>query len=53
MKNYQMTTVVNYIDILDSESSSKDKNIKSCVEKYLYRIKKSNINANILDQLLA
>lgn len=53
MKNYQMTTVVKYIDILDNELSNKERHIKNSVEKYLHRIRKASTNANILDKLLA
>jgi hypothetical protein len=53
MKNYQMTTVNKYVELLDKSLTQKEKTIKSAVEKYLYRTKKARANAELLENLLA
>ncbi|MBO6257596.1 hypothetical protein J6N69_06130 [bacterium] len=53
MKNYQLTTVNKYIELLDNNVSSEESNIIDAVEKYLYKAKKARANAEILDFLLA
>lgn len=50
--NYQMTTVVKYLELLDKEDSSDEKVIKASVEKYLHR-NKAKKNASVLSELLA
>jgi len=53
MKNYQMTTVNKYIELLDNSLTQKEKTIKSAIEKYLYRIKKARANAQLLENLIS
>ena len=53
MKNYQMTTVNKYVELLDKNLTQKEKTIKSAVERYLYRTKKARANAELLENLLA
>ncbi len=53
MKNYQMITVNKYVELLDNSLTQKEKTIKSAVERYLYRVKKSRANAELLEDLLA
>ncbi len=53
MKNYQMTTVNSYVELLDKELSQKDKSIKEAVNSYLHRAEKARNNAQLLEKLLA
>ena len=53
MKNYQLTTVSKYIELLDSNLTPSEKAIKKAVDKYLYKAQKARNNAKILDYLLA
>lgn len=53
MKNYQMTTVSKYVELLDKELNKKEKIIKASIDKYLHRARKARVNADILDELLA
>ena len=53
MKNYQLTTVNKYIELLDSDLTESEKAIKKTIDKYLYKAqKKARANAKILDYLL-
>lgn len=52
MKNYQMTTVNSYIELLDNELTNKEKTIKASIEKYLHRTRKARSNAKLLENLL-
>lgn len=53
MKNYQLTTVNKYIELLDSDLTESEKAIKKAIDKYLYKAQKARANAKILDYLLA
>lgn len=58
MKNtdYQMTTVCEYVKMLDNDVKYLDndaKEIRSNVEKYLLNIRRAQTNAKILESLLA
>ena len=56
MKDYQMTTVCKYVELLDEEMSPKSKQIKYAAEQYLAKMRqrrKANSNANLLELLLA
>jgi len=57
MKNtdYQMTTVCEYVQMLDNEKylDKNAKEIKANVEKYLLNIRRAQTNAKILESLLA
>ena len=50
---YQMTTVYNYLGLLDNEQNVNDKKISALAEKYLLKSRKNNANALLLEQLLA
>jgi hypothetical protein len=50
---YQMTTVYKYAQLLENDLSTKEKSIKSAVEKYLSKARKANVNADLLEELLA
>jgi len=55
-KDYQMTTVCNYVKLLDEELSPKSKQIEYAAEQYLAKMRqsrKANSNANLLELLLA
>ncbi len=55
-KDYQMTTVCKYVELLDEEMSPKSKQIKYAAEQYLAKMRqsrKANSNANLLELLLA
>lgn len=55
-KNYQMVTVQDYVNMLDSEVKYVDTDaleIKNRVEKYLLKVRKANTNAKLLETLLA
>ena len=54
MKNnsYEMTTVYNYIKLLD-KSSKEEQKIKAAVEKHMLQMRRANTNAKVLEQLLA
>ncbi len=52
MKNYQLTTVNKYIELLDSDLTESEKTIKKAIDKYLYKAQKARANAKILDYLL-
>lgn len=55
MKNnkYEMTTVYNYIKLLDQGLDEKESQIRSAVEKYMQKVHTANKNAELLEQLLA
>lgn len=50
---YQMTTVYKYAQLLEGDATTKETSIKSAVEKYLTKARKANVNANLLEELLA
>ena len=50
---YQMTTVYKFAQLLENDISAKEKSIKTAVEKYLSNARKANINADLLEELLA
>lgn len=50
---YQMTTVYKYAQLLENDLTSKEKSVKAAVEKYLSKARKANINADLLEELLA
>jgi len=55
MKNYQMITVKEYVDMLDSEVKYIDtdaKELRKSLEKYLLAAKRAATNAKILEALL-
>jgi hypothetical protein len=52
-KDYQMTTVLKYVEILDEDLSFKEKKIRDSVLRYITRMKKSDANAVFLEKLLA
>lgn len=52
-KDYQMTTVYNYLKILDEDSAEKEKTVSLAAERYLLKARKNNANAQILEKLLA
>ena len=52
-KEYQMTTVLKYVEILDEDLSFKEKKIRDSVLSYIKRMKKSDANAVFLEKLLA
>lgn len=55
MKKYQMITVKEYIDMLDSEVKYIDtdaQELKARLEKYLIGIRRAATNAKILEALL-
>ena len=55
MKNYQMITVKEYVDMLDSEVKYLDtdaKELRKSLEKYLLAAKRAATNAKILEALL-
>ena len=51
-KDYQMTTVYNYLKLLDKEVDEQSK-VGKAAEKYLLQARKNKNNAEILEQLLA
>lgn len=51
-KDYQMTTVYKYIEMLDNELSPEEKKVRKSAEKYLLQNRKNNVNAIILEQML-
>ena len=51
--NYQTTTVYKYAQLLENDSSSKEASVKKAVEKYLSKAHKANVNAYLLEELLA
>ena len=51
-KDYQMTTVLKYVEILDEDLSFKEKKIRDSVLRYITRMKKSDANAVFLEKLL-
>ena len=51
--SYEMTTVYNYVQLLDNGLSEKEEKIKSSVEKYLFDLNRAKENALLLEQLLA
>ena len=56
MKNYQMITVKEYVDMLDHEVTYLDteaKELRSSLEKYLLATRRAATNAKILEVLLA
>lgn len=55
MKNnsYEMTTVYNYIKLLDNGLEEKEQKIKAAVEKHMLQMRRANTNAKVLEQLLA
>ncbi len=52
-KDYQMTTVYNYLELLDNDLNEKEKSVSMAAEKYLLKARKNNANAEILEKLLA
>ena len=50
--NYEMTTVCNYVKLLDSGLSAKEEKIKAAVEKHMLLARRANTNAKVLEQLL-
>lgn len=56
MKNYQMITVKEYVDMLDKEVTYLDadaKELRSNLEKYLLASRRAATNAKTLEALLA
>ncbi len=56
MKNYQMVTVKEYLDMIDNEVTYLDadaKELRSSLEKYLLSARRAATNAKILEALLA
>lgn len=56
MKNYEMITVKDYVDMLDNEVTYLDteaKELRSSLEKYLIATRRAATNAKILETLLA
>ncbi len=51
--NYKMTTVLQYAQLLENDLSDKEQSIKYAVERYLYKSRRANTNAQILEKLLA
>ena len=51
--NYEMTTVYNYVRLLDNGLSEKEEKLRSSVERYLYDLNRARENALLLEQLLA
>ena len=51
--NYEMTTVYNYVQLLDNGLSKEKEEIRASVERYLFDLNKANENALLLEQLLA
>jgi len=52
-KSYEMTTVYNYVQLLDNGLSEKEEKLRSSVERYLYDLNRARENALLLEQLLA
>ena len=51
--NYEMTTVYNYVELLDNGLNEKEEKIRQAVEKHLLQTRRANTNAKVLEQLLA
>lgn len=51
--NYEMTTVYNYVKLLDNGLKENEEKIKKAVEKHLLQARRANTNAKVLEQLLA
>lgn len=55
-QEYQMTTVVKYVEMLDNDLNKKDEQIQSAAELYLKKmrkLRKDMQNAHLLEMLLA
>jgi len=52
-KDYQMTTVYNYLEMLDKGLTEKEKTVSLAAERYLQQARKNRENAKILEQMLA
>lgn len=53
MKNYQITTVKKYVELLDKNLSKDEKKVQTAVEKYIHQAKKARTNAEYLEKILA
>ena len=55
-RDYQMITVYDYVKMLDNDSKYIDNNtreLRKNVAKYLLNIRRAQVNAKILEELLA
>ena len=52
-KEYQMTTVYKYLELLDNDLTPEDKKISLNAERYLSLMRKNRTNVQILEKLLA
>lgn len=49
---YQMTTVYKYAQLLENDSHKSDKSVKNALDRYLQKVRKANMNADLLEELL-
>ena len=52
-KEYQMTTVYKYLELLDKDLNQEEKKISLNAERYLLAMRKNRANADILEKLMA